>query len=150
MINIISEWFAEAANYTAVNAPAGVSEWELSGLTPGETKIVKPARVKESAFAIEAKLITHHEWTSPESGKKTGVTVLLQGVNFWVREDAINAERNMLDPEVLRPVSRLGGIMYGRTVEGWELPRVDWEKDLKKEFERIRNERGLEKLKVDE
>lgn len=31
---------------------------------------------------------------------------------------------------MLRPVSRLGGITYGRTTEGLELPRPDFEKDL--------------------
>jgi hypothetical protein len=31
---------------------------------------------------------------------------------------------------VLRPISRLGGITYGRVTEGLELPRPDFEKDL--------------------
>ena len=137
VINIISEWFAEAANYTSVNAPAGVSEWELSGLTPVPSRLVKPARVKESAFAIEAKLVAHHEWTSPGSGKTTGVTCLFQGVNFWVREDVVNEEGNMIDPVKLKPLSRLGGISYGRTTEGFELPRPDWEKDTKPELEKL-------------
>lgn len=43
-----------------------------------------------------------------------------------MREDAINEDRNIIDPGVLRPVSRLGGIMYGRTVEGCEIPRPDF------------------------
>lgn len=32
--SIISEDFVEAANYTAIDAPPGVDEWALSGLTP--------------------------------------------------------------------------------------------------------------------
>lgn len=32
--------------------------------------------------------------------------------------------------QVLRPISRLGGITYGRTIEGFELPRPDFTKDL--------------------
>jgi flavin reductase (DIM6/NTAB) family NADH-FMN oxidoreductase RutF len=32
-VNIISEPFAEAANSTAVDAPADVDEWIISGLT---------------------------------------------------------------------------------------------------------------------
>lgn len=31
---------------------------------------------------------------------------------------------------MLRPISRLGGITYGRMTEGLELPRPDFEKDL--------------------
>ncbi|KAF8470801.1 hypothetical protein BDZ91DRAFT_791763 [Kalaharituber pfeilii] len=141
VINIISEWFVEAANYCSVNAPPGVSEWEFAGLTPAPSRIVKPARVKESAFSIEAKLITHHEWTSPASGKKTGVTCLFQGVNFWVREDAINEAGNMIDPTVLRPVSRLGGVSYGRTTQAFELLRPDWETNAKLEWEKMQKEK---------
>ena len=51
---------------------------------------------------------------------------IVEGVRFWVREDAINKERNLIDPGVLRPMSRLGGITYGRTTEGVELPRPDF------------------------
>ena len=128
----------EAANYASVEAPAGVSEWELSGLTPAPSRLVKPARVKESAFAIEAKLVAHHAWTSPKSGESTGVTCLFQGVNFWVREDVVNEQGNIIDPAKLKPVSRLGGIIYGRTTEGFELPRPDWEKDTKPVLEKLR------------
>lgn len=78
-INIISEWFVEAANACSINAPFGTSEWPISGLTPAPSKLVKSARVAESAFAIEAKLIAHHEWESPSTGKKTGVLAILQG-----------------------------------------------------------------------
>ena len=66
-------------------------------------------------------------------GKKTGVLAIIEGVRFWVREDATNEERNIIDPGVLRPISRLGGIMYGRTTEGVEIPRPDFEDAVKKE-----------------
>ena len=79
-VNIISEPFIEAANVTAVDAPEGVSEWPISGLTKeksvrismlqrGYTALfldthpipraqihVKPARVKESAFSMECEV----------------------------------------------------------------------------------------------
>lgn len=140
VINIISEWFIEAANYTSTNAPPSISEWEVSGLTPVPSRFVKPARVKESAFSIEAKLVAHHEWTSPTSGKATGVTCLFQGINFWVREDVVNEQGSIIDPVKLKAVSRLGGIGYGRTTEGFELPRPDWEKVAKKEWDRLPKE----------
>jgi hypothetical protein len=31
-----------------------------------------------------------------------------------------------VDPAKLRPVSRLGGIMYARVTEGFEIPRPSW------------------------
>lgn len=84
------------------------------------------------------------EFESRETkGKKTGVLAIVEGVRFWVREDAINEERNLIAPAVLRPMSRLGGITYGRTTEGVEIPRPDWE-EKKKQGET----EGLEKRKV--
>ena len=126
-INIISEHYIEAANATSINAPYGTSEWTLSGLTPAPCTEVKPSRVKEAIFSIEGKLFSTQEFESRTTpGKKTGVLAIIEGVKFWVREDAINEDRNIIDPGVLRPISRLGGIMYGRTVEGCELLRPDF------------------------
>ena len=109
VINIISEHFLEAANSTSVNAPYGESEWTLSGLTPEKCKTVKASRVKEAVFSIEGKLDFTKEWESKATpGKKTGVLAVIEGTNFWVREDAINADRNLIDPAV--SVSLIGGI----------------------------------------
>ncbi|KAK9458549.1 flavoprotein oxygenase [Lipomyces oligophaga] len=125
-INIISEWFVEAANYTAVNAPAEVSEWALSGLTPLPSTKVTPPHVAESAFSIEAKLVTHHEWTGKLSGQPNGTLVIVEGINFHIRKDASNDQFTFLDPKVLKPVSRLGGISYGRSTQGFEMLRPVW------------------------
>lgn len=126
-INIISEHFLEAANATSINAPHGVSEWALSGLTAAPCKEVQCSRVKEAVFAVEGKLFSTQEFESRSvPGKKTGVLAIIEGVRFWVREDALNEEKNLIDPAILRPMSRLGGIMYGRTTEGSELPRPDY------------------------
>ncbi|KAI5784755.1 hypothetical protein EDC01DRAFT_663336 [Geopyxis carbonaria] len=133
-VNIVSEWFVEAANYCAVDAPTGVSEWDLCGLTKKyDAKKLehKIARVAESAFVIEAKLLHTHEWKN-EQGQHTGTMCILQGVYFHVREDALNEERNMVDPDVLKPVSRLGGITYGRTTQAYELPRPSFKEEVEK------------------
>jgi flavin reductase (DIM6/NTAB) family NADH-FMN oxidoreductase RutF len=101
VINMISEEYVEAANYTALNCPAGVSEWPFSGLTPVKSKVVKPDRVQEAVFSVEAKLIETREWESKvEPGKKTGVLGIIEGVKFWVREDAVNEEGSLIDPAV--------------------------------------------------
>ena len=102
-LNIISQDFIEAANYTSVNAPQGVSEWAFSGLHPAKSSVVKPDRVQEAVFNIEAKLVKSMEWESKSTpGKKTGVTVIVEGVNFWVREDAVDEQGVLIDPEVSR------------------------------------------------
>lgn len=101
-INIISEGFLEAANSTSVNAPYGCSEWAVSGLTPGyDCETVKPARVKEAVFSVEGKLESVREFESKSKpGKMSGTMAVIEGTRFWVREDAINEERNIIDPAV--------------------------------------------------
>ncbi|KAF2431578.1 hypothetical protein EJ08DRAFT_669941 [Tothia fuscella] len=127
-INIISEHFIEAANATSINAPYGISEWALTGLHPAPCSNVKASRVKEAIFSIEARLVETKEYESRATpGKKTGVLAIVEGVRFWAREDAINKDRNIIDPAVLRPMSRLGGITYARVQDGIEIPRPDFE-----------------------
>lgn len=101
VINIISEHFIEAANAASVNAPFGTSEWSLSGLTPAESSTVKASRVKEAIFSIEGKLDFTKEYESKGTpGKKSGVLAVIEGTRFWVREDAINEDKNLIDPAV--------------------------------------------------
>ncbi|KAI9701192.1 MAG: hypothetical protein M1836_001861 [Candelina mexicana] len=134
VINIVSEHFIEAANATSINAPYGVSEWSLTGLHPAPCKTVKASRVKEAVFSVEGKLLDTKEFESRATpGKKTGVLAIIEGTRFWVREDAINEDRNLIDPAILRPMSRLGGITFGRTTEGMELPRPQFDEQTKSE-----------------
>lgn len=101
VFNIISEHYLEAANACSVNAPYGISEWAITGLTPGDCKHVKASRVKEAIFSVECKLVETKEFESrAEPGKKTGVLAILEGVRFWAREDALNEEKNLIDPDV--------------------------------------------------
>ncbi|KAF2828075.1 hypothetical protein CC86DRAFT_405093 [Ophiobolus disseminans] len=133
-INLITEEYIEAANYTSINAPEGISEWSFSGLHGVKSSIVKPDRVQEAVFSIEGKLISTHEWTSKNPAtpdKKTGVTAFVEGVKFWAREDAIDEQGVLIDPAVLKPISRLGGITYGRTTQAFELPRPDYDEVTK-------------------
>lgn len=46
--------------------------------------------------------------------------------------------------QVLKPVSRLGGITYGRTVDGIELLRPDFDKDMggMEAYKKLEAERG--------
>ena len=62
---------------------------------------VKASRVKEAVFSVEGKLESTKEFESRATpGKKTGVLAVIEGIRFWVREDAINEDRNLIDPAV--------------------------------------------------
>ncbi|KAF4119279.1 Flavin Reduct [Geosmithia morbida] len=132
VVNIISEAYVEAANAAAVNAPYGVDEWAVSGLHPAsDCETVRPARVREAVFSIEAKVDTIKHYDSRANpGRRSGTVVILEGLRFWVRDDAVNEEKSLVDINVLRPVGRLGGITYTRANNLFELPRFDWENDL--------------------
>ena len=96
-------------------------------------------------FSVEGRLLSTQEFESRQTPrKKTGVLAIVEGVRFWVREDAINEEKNVIDPVVLRPMSRLGGIMYGRLMEACEIPRPRYEEE-----EKEGKIEGLVKAKVD-
>ncbi|KAI4870821.1 hypothetical protein F4820DRAFT_145874 [Hypoxylon rubiginosum] len=142
VVNIISEHFVEAANATSADAPYGASEWDVSGLTPAfDCASVRAPRVREAVFSVECKLDMHKEYESRGTpGKKTGCLVVLEGTRFWVREDALNEDRNLISPEILRPVGRLGGITYGRVTEAMEIQRPRFKED-------VGGPEGYEKLK---
>ncbi|KIW94104.1 uncharacterized protein Z519_05420 [Cladophialophora bantiana CBS 173.52] len=128
VINIISEHFIEAANAAAIDAPYGTSEWELAGLTPAPCREVKADRVKESMFSIEGKLLEIKDFESRFTrGTKSGSMAIIEGVRFWVREDALTADQASIDPAVFRPVARLGGVAYGRVAQAFEIPRPKYE-----------------------
>jgi flavin reductase (DIM6/NTAB) family NADH-FMN oxidoreductase RutF len=106
VVNVVSEGFIEALNATSINAPYGVSEWDIAGLTPvHDCHTVSCARVKESIFSIETRLESVREFTSRSNpGKKSGCLVLLEVTYFWAREDALNEDKNHLDLSVCLPV----------------------------------------------
>jgi len=110
VINIISEGFVEAANACSVNAPPSASEWAISGLTPVyEGLDVGCARVKEAVFSIEGRLESVREFESKSRpGQTSSVMAIIEGTRFWVREDAINEERSIVDPAVSSAKGGLG------------------------------------------
>lgn len=55
----------------------------------------------------------------------SGTMVLGRVKLFHVRDDIID-DNLLVDTAALQPVSRLGGISYGRTVATYETPRPIW------------------------
>ncbi|KAI1430566.1 FMN-binding split barrel, partial [Xylaria sp. CBS 124048] len=149
-VNIISDHFLEAANSTSMDVPPTCSEWTVSGLTPShDVSSVSTPRALEAVFAVECRVESIREFESRVTpGRKSAALVILEVQRFWVREDALNADRSSVSQEVLRPMSRLGGISYGRTVEAVEIPRPVFERDLGVEgYEALEKKREEDKIK---
>ncbi|KAJ8099649.1 hypothetical protein POJ06DRAFT_113933 [Lipomyces tetrasporus] len=133
VLNVVSEWFVDAANYTAITAPPDVSEWDLSGLHPAPATKVRPPLVAESAFNIETKVVDVFDVKSPRTGAVVSRVFVLEGIHFHAREDVINEDRSMLDIAKLKPVGRIGGIMYCRVSDGFEIPRYNYDQQYEDE-----------------
>ncbi|KAF8645586.1 hypothetical protein AX16_007720 [Volvariella volvacea WC 439] len=141
-VNIISEPWLAQANTCAIECPANVSEWPMSGLTKEPSTIVKPPRVRESAFSLECELL--HEIPIYHTGAETiASTVIIGQVKMMhIRKDTLN-ERGVCDPGKLKPISRLGGISFSRVTEGFELPRMSWA-DAQAEMKSVNGVNGVE------
>jgi flavin reductase (DIM6/NTAB) family NADH-FMN oxidoreductase RutF len=117
-VNAVSDEISVAANATAAEVAPEVDEFELSGLTPQASELVRPARVAESPAQMECKLL-EVIYVSREPGG--GVIVLGEIVRFHVRRDLVDNFR--IDPEGLDAVGRMAGNTWARTRERIELIR---------------------------
>ncbi|KAI2912456.1 hypothetical protein CBS147343_9075 [Aspergillus niger] len=135
VINTVSEGMVEAVNATSIDAPYGVSEWEVSGLGKAPSSTVKAARVKESVFSVEGKVVDIKDFEAHKPGMSSPAVVLIQATRFWVQEGAADEEFSHIDLEKLRPVAQLGGVSYGRITSTFERPRKKWDDEVgKSEF----------------
>ncbi|KAJ6118529.1 hypothetical protein N7471_013149 [Penicillium samsonianum] len=133
VINTVSENMIEAVNASSIDAPYGVSEWDVSGLHEAPSSTVKPSRVAESVFNIEGKVIDIKEFTDHQKpGMSLAATVLIKATRFWVKEGTANEDYSHIDLERLRPVGQLGGISYGRITSTFEHPRKKWSDEVPK------------------
>ncbi|KAJ7474541.1 hypothetical protein B0H11DRAFT_2174167 [Mycena galericulata] len=120
-VNIISEPWTAQANSCAIDAPPGVSEWALSGLTREPSVFVKPARVKESAFSLEC------EVKNADGG--VAVNLVLRSIKYIHVRKAVLNDRGLVDPAKLKPIARLGDTGYATLGDGFRIPRHSWAKD---------------------
>lgn len=135
-VNIISESFAEAANATAVESPADVNEWIVSGLTMEPSTTVKPSLVKESPVCMECELYSSQDISALNSSDITTTVVLGLIKKVHVRESILDDDGTSIDPSKLRPIARLGGRAYGRLLEGFNLASVVW-KSVREDYHNL-------------
>jgi len=118
VVNVVVDDIAEAMNRTAAEFPAEVSEFELAGLTPAASDLVKAPRVAESPVNMECKLqqVIPLGQGAHEHGLVIGEVVLMH-----VRDDILNGHR--VNHHILKPTGRLAGSMYCHTSEVFEMVR---------------------------
>jgi len=118
VVNIVSEEFAERMNATSAQVGPEIDEFELSGLTPMASELIKPARVAESHVHMECRLLQVVQVSDQPGG---GSLVLGEVLRFHVRQDLIDNFR--IDPDKLRAIGRMAGSTYVRTTDRFDLER---------------------------
>ncbi|MDX1433761.1 MAG: flavin reductase family protein [Gammaproteobacteria bacterium] len=99
----------EQMNRTSAMVERAVNEFELAGLTPIPSRLVKPPRVAESPVHLECVHITTVELpaTNPE---RPNLTVFGEVIGIHIDERII--KDGMIDMEVFKPIARLGYFDY--------------------------------------
>lgn len=118
VVNIVSEEFAEKMNVTSAEFPPEVDEFEASGLTPIDSELVKPPRVRESHVHMECKLYLAIDISELPGG---GTLVLGEVLRFHIDDAYIHNYK--IDPAKLRAIGRMGGAAYTRTTDRFDMIR---------------------------
>jgi len=118
VVNVVSESISAQANHSAAEVAPEIDEFQLAGLTPLASEVVRPPRVAESPAQMECRLL-QVIYTSHAPGG--GVIVLGEVVRFHVRQDLVVDFR--IDPVKLDAVGRMAGNTWVRTRDRIELIR---------------------------
>lgn len=118
VVNIVSEGIAKKMNICSTEFPPEVDEFEKSGLTRVPSEVVRPFCVRESMINMECRLLQLVQVSSKPLG---GTLVLGEVLRFHVAEPLFEAFR--IDPDLLKPIGRMGGSTYTRTTDRFDLIR---------------------------
>ncbi|MEM0991700.1 MAG: flavin reductase family protein [Bacteroidota bacterium] len=110
VINMVNYQIVRQMAITNVSFPAGVNEFEKSGLTPIPSEVVKPFRIKESPVQMECK-VQQIIPLGTESG--AGNLILCEIIRMHVDKTVLD-ERGRINPHRLDLMGRLGSAYYVR------------------------------------
>lgn len=119
VVNIVSEFLAEAMNLSSAELPPEEDEFTFAGVTPAPSVVVKAPRVAESLVHYECKM-TQIIDISPLPGG--GSVVIGEVVHLSVADD-IMIGSDKIDVMKLKPVGRLAGASYCRVNDLFDMTR---------------------------
>lgn len=117
VVNVVDEKTVEPMNLTAPAFPSDVDEFKEAGLTAVASDIVKSPRVAEAPISIECRLIKIEEFGTELLASVVFGEIVLIHVRDELYQDG------MIDAAKLGVVGRLGGELYSRTRDIFELVR---------------------------
>jgi len=119
VVNVVNEKMAEAMNATAGELPPESDEFAEVGLTPASCERISVPRVAESPVSFECERYDVINVGDPAAGG--GSLVIGKIIAIHVHESVVRDGK--IDPELLRPIGRLGGMEYTRLGERFTMGR---------------------------
>jgi len=113
VIQAVTHPMVEQISLASVEYSPDVDEFIKSGLTPIDSDLVKPRRVKESPFQMECKLL---EMRSFGEGGAAANLAVCEVIKFHVAEDLFT--NGIIDPIKIDLVARMSGNFYSRAGSG--------------------------------
>ncbi|UTW65015.1 flavin reductase family protein [bacterium SCSIO 12643] len=110
VISVVNHAIVEQMSLSSTEYGLGVNEFIKSGLTPLESQLVKPLRVKESPVSMECKVVDIVE-LGTEGG--AGNLVICEVVMFHIDPNVLD-ENGVIDQTKIDLVGRMGGDWYCR------------------------------------
>jgi flavin reductase (DIM6/NTAB) family NADH-FMN oxidoreductase RutF len=119
VVNLVSERLAGIANVCSAEFGPDVDEWEVSGVQPAACELVKPARVAEAPASLECRVLQIVDLGAPDM--PTNSLVIARVLRIHVIDEALDGLTPK--PDVLQLVGRMGGDLWCRTQDTFDLPR---------------------------
>ena len=120
VVNMVTEALAEQMNSTAQAVPAEVDEFQMVGVTPIPSSVVKPMRVKESPIQLECEMV-HHYFL--EDHKQGGACIVIGRVVRMHFDESVLLEDYKINMETYKPIARLAGSNYSKIGEVFQIKR---------------------------
>lgn len=118
VVSAVDEALAEAMNLTAVDYPSDIDEFKEAGLTAVKSDLVLAPRVAESPVNMECRLVRILEFGEAPTGSHIVIGEVLL---YHVRDELWQGDE--IDISKWKPIGRLGGDLYCRTRDMFEMKR---------------------------
>jgi len=120
VVNMVTEDLVEQMNMTSQPIPANESEFELAGLTPIESILVLPPRVKECKITMECEMVHHYKL---ENSKTGGATIVIGKIVLFHIDKSVLLDNYKIDLETYKPIARLAGSNYSKLGDIFSIKR---------------------------
>jgi flavin reductase (DIM6/NTAB) family NADH-FMN oxidoreductase RutF len=118
VVNVVTEPLAKAMNQSAYEYPSHVDEFKEVGLTPSKSDLVKSPLLVESPVNMECKMLQ----ITAFGGIPMGSNVIIGEIVLFHVKDDLWAD-DQIDASKLKAIGRLGGQLYCRTTDTFEMER---------------------------